>query len=354
VVAPTVDLISLPTTTTSLSVNSFFQVRIGAINATNNGIGVEEVIRAGGTGVRATVTNSNATVAQLVTRDSTRQTISVDIPVGQSRSPGSMPTGGVSFDPQANGSTTVSTSIPGFTAVPGSSASVTVNAPAISIGSINRVGNGLQVASSASLGATNYGTTTVRVSSTDPTRALISPNANTPGTAFVDFPLTAPVQSLGFYVQGVGSDTGLVTITATAPSFTDGSSDVDVVPPALDIISLPSTTTAGAANTNFQIRLGAISAGNNSVGVEEVIRAGGSDATISITNSNAAAAQLVAGVTGQAVTVSIPVGQSRSAGTVATGGVAFDPLAVGTTTVSASSTGYSTVPNSSETVTVNP
>src|SRR6185295_4560530 len=102
--------------------------------------------------------NSNAVVAQLVTRDSTRQAISVDIPVGQSRSPGTIPLGGVSFDPQANGTTTVSTSIPSFTTVPAGSVTITVVAPALNIGGISRVGNGLQVAASLTLGASNYGT----------------------------------------------------------------------------------------------------------------------------------------------------------------------------------------------------
>src|SRR5262249_26602450 len=156
-----VDIISLPTTTTSLSPNTFFSVRIGAVNPTNTGLSGEEVIRAGGTKVTAIVTNSNATAAQLVTRDSTKQAISVDIDVGDSRSPTTIPLGGVSFDPLASGTTTVAVTIPGFTALPAASETVTISAPALTLGGITRVGSGLQTVASVSLGASNYGSTTV-------------------------------------------------------------------------------------------------------------------------------------------------------------------------------------------------
>jgi hypothetical protein len=354
VVAPAVELLSLPASTTSLSPNSFFQVLIGAVNVNNTGLSGEQVIRPGGTKVTATVTNSNATAAQLVTKDSTRQTVSVDIPVGQSRSPSSIPLGGVSFDPLASGTTTVAATIPGFTAIPGATGTVTVNAPALTMGTNLRVGSGLQTVASVSLGANDYGTTTIHISSSNPAVALVAPTATTPGTTAFDTTLTAPTTSFNYYVQGVEGATGSVTITATAPGFTDGSATAAVVAPAIEFLSLPTTTTAGAANIAFQVLIGAININNNGLSGEQAIRPGGNAATVTISNSNSATAQLVAGTTGQLVTVNIDVGQSRSPSTVNTGGVAFDPLAAGTTTVSVAAPGFTTLPGGSELVTVNP
>jgi hypothetical protein len=63
--------------------------------------------------------------------------------------------------------------------------------------------------------------------------------------------------------------------------------------------------------------------------------------TATVTNSNGAAAQLVTLAGGaQSRSVSIPAGASGSAATVANGGIAFDPLAVGSTTVIATIPGF--------------
>ena len=65
--------------------------------------------------------------------------------------------------------------------------------------------------------------------------------------------------------------------------------------------------------------------------------------------------QLVtSGGSGSNATVVIGVGQSRSSGTVATGGVAFDPQAVGSTVVTATISGFLALPNATIPVTVNP
>ena len=71
------------------------------------------------------------------------------------------------------------------------------------------------------------------------------------------------------------------------------------------------------------------------------MRAGGGDLTATVSNENAAVGQLVTTLTtDQSVTVAIVEGQHRSASTVAAGGVAFDPLAGGTTTVNAFIAGF--------------
>lgn len=86
-----------------------------------------------------------------------------------------------------------------------------------------------------------------------------------------------------------------------------------------------------------------------------MVRAGGLALTTTVTSSNATAGQLVTTATvDQGVTVQIPSRENRSANTVATGGVAFDPLASGDTTVSATIPGFITTTNGLQDVTVGP
>ena len=117
----------MPATTTSLSPNDAFQVRIGVLDATGTTIAAEQVIRVGGVALTATVVNSNATVAQLVTQALTGQSVTAVIGVGQTRTPSAVASGGLAFDPLSTGTTVVSATIPGVTATANASATVIVN-----------------------------------------------------------------------------------------------------------------------------------------------------------------------------------------------------------------------------------
>jgi hypothetical protein len=121
-----VSLLSLPTSTAASAANTAFQVYIGVLNAAGTDLQGEQVIRAGGTALTATITNSNATAAQLVTQALTGQSVTVGIAVGQSRSPNALATGGVQFDPLAAGSTTVQAGITGVFSAPGATRIVNV------------------------------------------------------------------------------------------------------------------------------------------------------------------------------------------------------------------------------------
>ena len=128
-----------------------------------------------------------------------------------------------------------------------------------------------------------------------------------------------------------------------------------VAAPAFDILGLTASTTSASANDPFLVRLGVPNTTLTALAAEQSVRAGGTAVTATISNSNQTAAQLVTTVTtGQLVSVSIPVGQARSAATVAAGGVEFDPLASGTTTVSAGIVTYVVIPASAVTVNVSP
>jgi hypothetical protein len=261
----------------------------------------------------------------------------------------------VAFDPLTAGTTTIAATIPGFVALPGATVVVTVSAPAINLNAL-AVGAGLQESASGSLGAAvPVGGLTIRITSSNPDVVLISPNATTPGTAFIDVTVNQGASFFTYYVQGVEDTSGTVTVTAMAPGYTDGTETVTVRQPALDIIFLPSTTTVGAANILFEVRIGVPNAGFTAYTAEQAIRAGGLAVTATVTTSAPGVAQLVTtALTGGTVTVVIAGGQSRSPGTVALGGVAFHPLALGTTNVGATIPGFFALPGALIPVTVNP
>ncbi len=363
IVQPAFDLVGLPATTTSLSANTGFYVQIGIPNTNNTGFNELQAVRAGGVSKTVTFTNSNAAVAQLLTTGTTGQSATVQIQPGQSNSPTSVTTGGVAFDPLVAGSTTVSAGIPGLIPLPGAAKNVTVTAPAVTFNvSTYTVGAGLQSSCPFGcvmfLGASNHGGVTVHLESSDPTKILLSPDGTTPGAATLDLAIPNGQAAATFVVQGVETATPLpstVAITASAPGFTNGTSTATIVQPAFDLVGLPATTTSLSANTGFYVQIGIPNTNNTGFNELQAVRAGGVSKTVTFTNSNAAVAQLLTtGTTGQSATVQIQPGQSNSPTSVTTGGVAFDPLVAGSTTVSAGIPGLIPLPGAAKNVTVTP
>jgi hypothetical protein len=349
VVTPGFDILGLPGSTTSLSANDPFFVRLGAPNAANTALAVEQTIRAGGTALTATIKNHAPAAAQLVTSATNGNQVTVQIPAGQARSPSTLVTGGVEYDPLGAGQDTVTATIPGFAILKGASDSVaiTVTAPLITMFTpaqgTGRLGAGLQDQGSGSLQTANPGpgSLTVHLVSSQPSVLLLAPDANTQGTPTLD--VLVPINQSGFsyFVQGVEGASGTITITASASGYTNGTVAVTVAQPGFDIIGLPSTITTLAANDPFLVRLGVPNSGHTALAAEQAIRAGGSSVIATVRNANITAAKLATSVGGgQQVTVPIAVGQARSPSTVATGGVEYDPLAVGIDTVSASIPGF--------------
>ena len=170
----------------------------------------------------------------------------------------------------------------------------------------------------------------------------LSLNAATAGTPSIDIPLANGDVSFSYYIHGMEGATGDATITASAPGFVDQTGIVHVVQPALQIESLPASTASTAASHAFHVRVGLPDATNNFVSLAQAARAGIS-LTVTITNSDASVAQLVTLAGGaQSRSITVPTGQSNSPTTVAAGGIEFDPLSAGTTTVSASIPGFIT------------
>jgi hypothetical protein len=361
VATPGFDIIGLPASTTSLSVNDLFQIRLGVPNINGTALVAEQSIRAGGSAATATIHNSNAAAAQLVTTATTGQQVSVTIAVGQARSPTTVGTGGVEFDPLGAGTDTVSASIPGFVIFPGApdSVAVSVSAPLINMFTpaqgTGRLGAGLQDQGSGSLQVANTGPgpLTVHLVSSQPSILLLAPDAATPGQPTVDIQVPVNGSSFSYFVQGLENTSGTPTITASASGYTNGTTTVTVAAPGFDIIGLPTATTTLSANDLFQIRLGVPNLNGTALVAEQSIRAGGTAATATIHNSNAAAAQLVTtALTGQQVSVTIQPQQARSPTTVALGGVEFDPLGLGVDTVAASVPGFGVFPGAPDSIAV--
>ena len=142
-----------------------------------------------------------------------------------------------------------------------------------------------------------------------------------------------------FHVQGVA--TGSVTITVSATGFTDGTDTTEIVQPAVRLGGLLTTSTTLSPDDPFYVRVGIPSADNSTVSSPQAVRAGAGVLTATVVNSVAGVGQLTTtATTGQSVTVEIAEGSYDSPTSVAAGGAAFDPLASGTTTVSATIAGF--------------
>ena len=71
---------------------------------------------------------------------------------------------------------------------------------------------------------------------------------------------------------------------AVATGYTDGTTTLTVVQPALDVIGLTTSTTTLTADDPFQVRLGVPNATNQFISVEQVVRVGGTAVTATRNN----------------------------------------------------------------------
>jgi hypothetical protein len=130
-------------------------------------------------------------------------------------------------------------------------------------------------------------------------------------------------------------------VTLSAPGFTSTTVTVTVDEAAIEIIGLPASIGANAASdTVWYVQIGLANASGSALQSVQYVRAGSPGMVITLTNSNPTAARLASdepAAVGQTVTKPIHVGvyytQAAVGGT--SYGLTFDPLAAGTTTVSA-------------------
>jgi hypothetical protein len=250
---------------------------------------------------------------------------------------------GFTFVPLTEGTTTLGVSATGFTASTTNygpaTQLVTIGQAALTVQGGISVGNGLQAAVSLGLQAANDGGVTINIASGDPTKLLVSPDAVTAGTPFINISLPSGTSSYTFYAQGVaGGGTGGVTVTASTAdtSFTSGSATVTVVQPQLVFYAglLPATESASSGDAAFEIATFV-----PGYSYEDV--AAGASLVVTLSSSNTAAANLTTSSRTQTsrVTVTLTSGTDTSPSTVAGGGVALHAAGVGSTSITAAAPG---------------
>jgi hypothetical protein len=361
VVQPALQIVNLPANTTPLSANSEFQVAVGLADATNTFLFTVMPVRAGRT-LTTTVTTSNTDVGLLVTEaDGAGQNRQVTIEENTYFTAGTVDTGGIAFDPVGGGATTVTATIPGFTTTTAGTVAVSVGTPGITMQGLPlTVGAGLQTnvnpfccALAVVLGASEHGLIDVTITSSNPSVALVSANANDLGAASIQIEVPNGETIVPYYIHGVEGATGTVTITATAAGFSDGSGTATVAQAALQIVNLPANTTTTSGDTEFEVFVGLPDATNSFLATTMPVRVG-SSLMATVTSSNADVGALVkqGGPVASSQQVSIAAGSYFTPFGVASGGVAFRPVGPGTTLVSAAIPGVLTTTAGAVTVQV--
>jgi hypothetical protein len=153
-----------------------------------------------------------------------------------SASPVTIPAGfgraDLDFRPAGAGETTIAvTPPPGFSA-PAESAAITamVTVPGLALTDQVAVGRDLQLGGILSLGApAPAGGLAVTLSSSDPARLLLSPEATKRGSGKVEVQIPAGGTNARYFLQAL-SDAGTVTYTATAPGYRSRTATVALTP----------------------------------------------------------------------------------------------------------------------------
>jgi hypothetical protein len=283
--------------------------------------------------------------------------VTINMAVNTQYSPTTVATGGVAFHPLAEGTTIVEAAATGFKPWSGSAASVAVSQPSFTFqppSGVNYVGSGLQIPYNFTLGGSNHGGVTVRISSSDPLRLAVSPDATTLGTSFIEV-FIPDGQAVGsFYVQGKQGITGNITLTASSPRFKDGTGSVAVVDSIMQIVDLPASIAVSADDNPFVVYTGILQPGSNSVWMWQPASAA-APIHVLLTSSNASVGMLrTAAEYLGSVAVEVPINSYISAYGVGNGGVAFDPISVGNTTVYGTAIGFVGWAGSSVAVAVTP
>jgi hypothetical protein len=221
------------------------------------------------------------------------------------------------------------------------------------------VGGGLQVAMSATLEGSQHGGVDVTVTSSAPSLVVVSPAHLTAGQGEIQIPIANNDTFVPLIIQGLENQTGTATVTLSAPGFTSATIEVTVTTPAVQIVNLPASVSAGSANvTGWWVEVGVM----NQFGTVSAqnVRGGSPGFVVTLQNGVEAVAQLGSDeppALAQTVTKPIQPGiyytQAIPFGTPY--GLVFDPITNGVTTVLVVGP-YNTVtaPGGLRTVTITP
>jgi hypothetical protein len=347
VVRAGVEIAGLDATTTRLSASDTeWLVQVGVPVPGNMLLGTVQSVRAGGPPFVVTLTNSNATVARLISDQppAEGQVVSKTIPAGfsatQATSGGS--SNGLVFDPEMNGTTTISAAGPPgvATMLATGTRTVTVGGPGIALPAAFFVGAGLQSGSAATLAGSDHGGVEVTIASSDPGLVLVSPDAATPGAGSVTVHLANGQTSVPFFVQGVENMAGSATVTVSAAGFASAAAPATVAPIAVQIGGLDhSIAVGGADDTDWWVEVGVPNLDRSALSLVQAVRAGGPAFIVTVSTGTAGVAELRSDDSptgGQTVTKQIQPGAYYSQAVVGgtSYGLALDPTTAGATIVS--------------------
>jgi hypothetical protein len=341
-----VEVWNLPATT-SVETGESNQVYVVVGPTTGAGtISYGQVVRPGAP-VVVTLTSSNEAVGRLRSDEppASAQTVTKPIVPGQyySLAAGGTTAWGLAFVPLGAGTTTVTATAPGFVTMPAGVRQVEVTGPTLTPSGPVAVGSGLMTSTYVVLSAAAHGGRQVTVTSTEPSRVLVSVDTLTEGVA--SFTTTIPNgQSIfNYIVHGIGGTTGPGTITVAVAGFGEVSHQATVVPAGVELHNLdPTTSPTAGEDRDLYVLVGVPNFDNSGVSIYQPVRAG-HPLVITIENSNPLVGELRSDeppATGQVVTKPILPGGyysvPRSGDTSTSWGLAFRPLAEGTSAVTVS------------------
>jgi hypothetical protein len=339
IVQPGVRVYNLSSSIDVLDPDDDFLVQVGLVGGGGAYLVELNKVRAGSPGLTATVTNSNASAAQLVTTPVTGQVVTVQIAAGSYQSPTTVAAGGVAFDGLAAGTSDVTGTIPGFITTGTATQSVTVEASYMTITSLPaEIGSGLQsYAARATLSGTAHGGVTVHIESGDSTLLLISDAYTTEGHGSLDIFVPDGQSYATFYAQALEDTTGIVVINASAPGFTSANEATQIITPAFDIYGLATSIDVFDPTDPFYIRVGIPKGDLSAIYQTQQTRGGGPGMVATLVSSDSMVGEFVTlSDTSHTLTITIPPAEYRSPTSVALGGIAFDGIGLGLTSVSAS------------------
>ena len=351
-VVPGVELGGVPGTMTTLTPPASFYAQIGILNGQATGLARVQLIRGGApAALVATMTSTPASVVAVVdstTAPNGAATATARINKGFYYTPSNGPgTGGTDVRPILNGTATISVSIPGFiTASTNGTRQISVSQPGITAGlNFSQIGSGLQEAGSVSLGASNHGGVDVTLTSSDPTIVLLAKDNTTAGAASIQVHLNNGQTNFSFYAQALEGKTGTPTITVSAPGFTNGTTNTQVVQPAIDLQGVPNSWTIAGGDFVTYSQTGVANGQLTGLSRPQYVRPGGpAPITITFTSTNTTIGLMRNSAQGDGASRTAQIGTSGSEyytpTTVAGGGVAFHPLATGSGTITVSSPGF--------------
>lgn len=326
--------------------DSFYAI-LGKPSTGNTDIGSsnEQAARVGGGGVTVTFVTADSTLSRLVGTSTSGGTVSLVIPPSASRTPTTLGAGGVAFDGLAEGSSVVSVSAPGFISVSTAFKTVFITDDNLYLlGLPLDVGAGLQTgALTAQLGKSGHGGVTLRIESSDSTLVRLSAVSGVAGDPFVETSVPNGETEVNYFIHGQAGTTGEALITATALGFPAATETVDVVVPAVGILSLADSIDVSDPADDFIVQIGVPDAGATSIATPQRAGSGTAlDLTVSTSDPGIGLLQTLSETNG-VILLQIAAGESQTQGTVAAGGIAFVPAGAGSVTVTPSITGFTSL-----------